>query len=156
MDSVDLERFWIGERTRSNHRARSAQILLARLKNQLQRAVHVGATGGQDLGDPDRDRNRNVVPADVRGTRPAGSEGHVGALGLGDSVELGAIRDDRSGPGAAQNRHDPMTTNTCADFETQLAHLLANQSRRLTLLTCQLRILVDLPAQGDQPGLVQA
>jgi hypothetical protein len=79
-------------------------------------------------------------------------ERHVGLLGHGQRVHIGAHRDRGSRAAALEQRHDSGVRDTRLHLEPQLPQVIGDQFRGACLAIAEFGVLVDVAAPGDDLG----
>ena len=148
---------------------------LRRLEDELDIAGQVGAQGRQRAGHAQEDGKVGVMAAGMHHARlhaaPLGGDlggiGQAGLLGDRQRVHVGTQGHSGPGPAALQHRHHARMGDALLDVllrKAQEPQLLDDFRRRLELAVAQLRVGVEVMAQGHhclapfgngcvQPGL---
>ena len=144
-----------------DHRQRAARVLLARLEHEHDVAGQRVPVGAEDPCGPDQPGGVQVVPAGVHGAGGGGEllpgfledrqPVHVPARQDGGAVRgRGGCRRGSTLP--AQHRGDGGEGPARGDLQGQTFQLLQHPRLRPRQVRSQLRIAVQLPAEGPQLG----
>ena len=85
--------------------------------------------------------------------RDLGSERHVGLLGDGQPVHIGAQGHDRPGSPSVQNADDARMRDTRAHFQAELSQVLGHDLRSAKLPVAEFGVGVEVAAPGDHARL---
>ena len=147
VDLVDARPF---EHARLDHRLGPAEDLLGRLEDEHRRPRHLGAMGGQDLGQGDGDRRVAVVAAGVHDAAGAGDERRVELLDQRQRVDVGAPGDGAPRPLATQHADHAGAADARAHVELGGVQPIGDDLRRPPLLERQLGMAMEVAAQHHQ------
>ena len=148
------------ERALPDHQVRPAAALLGGLGDEHDRAGQVGLHRRQHGRDAEEHRGVDVVTAGVHepglpavddGFLPRG-EGQAGLLRDRQGVHVAAHGHDGTGLAALEDPDDARLGVARPDLEAELAEIIGDDAGRARFLEAELRVAVDVLADGDELG----
>jgi hypothetical protein len=124
---------------------------LGRLEEEHHRARQGLLSLRQELGDGQHDGRVGIVAAGVHDPGVAAAIRGVALLRDRQRVHVRSYRDRRPRPPPAKDAHHARLRHRVAHLESQLAEPGGDELARAELAVGELRVLVDVPSQVDEP-----
>jgi hypothetical protein len=150
---VDGHRRLAGEHLVGQHGPRPRPSLLGGLEHEHHRALEPIARGGERFRERQADGGVDVVPADVTDAGNLGAElDRIRRIGA-HRIHVGAERDHRPGPRAAQHGHDPVPAHIGAHLEPHGKQTRRDLGGGAALVVGDFRVAVQVAPERDQVGV---
>ena len=134
-----------------DHHARAALAFLGRLEDEMHGAVEAPCAR-ELLRRAEQHRGVAVVPAGVMHARVAARVWRAPELGDRQRVHVGAQADAARAAAVAQSAHHASAREAFVHLQPEQAQRRRDDARGAPLLEPQLRVRMQVPAQGHEPG----